>query len=97
MLGELAKKLAGETMFQEFRRHGPEPISTAVFNFNVAQQDEELLPWIFNAKERAGDFLKSLCEAALRADADNYGIIRPALLHMKNRFPKYIDWPNKSV
>ena len=37
----------------------------------------------------AGDFLKLLAMAALHADHENYPILRPALLEISKRYPKY--------
>jgi hypothetical protein len=34
----------------------------------TAQQDPSLMDWLLNAKESAGDFLRSLADAGLRAD-----------------------------
>lgn len=62
-----------------------------------AHSDNELVDWLFTVvngdTERgikpAGDFLKSLASAALRADPSNYAILRPALLIMKNKYSEY--------
>lgn len=59
-----------------------------------AQQDEEEIQrWLFgvanNEPNQAGDFLKTFVAAALRADAGNYPILRPAVMALKQRFPKY--------
>jgi hypothetical protein len=61
----------------------------------IAQTDRELLPWllgIVNGKpEPAGGFLQALAGAALRADFQNYADMRPGLLSIRDRFPKYRD------
>ena len=61
----------------------------------IAHEDPELLPWlmgIMNGRPtRAGDFLRSLAGAALRADFQNYREIRPALLNIRDRYPQYDD------
>jgi hypothetical protein len=61
----------------------------------TAQEDKVLAPWIWgilNGKPvPAGDFLRSLAEAAVRADARNYATFRPALIHIALRFPQYDD------
>jgi hypothetical protein len=54
-----------------------------------AQADPELYDWLLNAANFAGDFLKSIAWAGLRADADNYPVLRPALLVMKFKYPEY--------
>ena len=64
-----------------------------------AHTDPELNSWLLTIlngdPERriapAGDFLKSLAHAALRADIDNYAILRPALLKMKRKYKVYAD------
>ncbi len=63
-------------------RHAPKSPFTA-------QQDDELVDWLVNASQKAGDFVKQLAEAGLRADHDNYPILRPALLQLKAKYPKY--------
>ena len=57
----------------------------------IANEDTELFPWLVNASQHAGDFLKALADAGLRADGENYPAIRPALLAMKEKYPKYGD------
>ena len=57
-----------------------------------AQEDNELFDWLLNASghgtmDAAGDFLKNLAEAGLRADRVNYPIIRPALVAMAAKYP----------
>jgi hypothetical protein len=49
----------------------------------------ELLTWLSNADAYAGDFLKHAAQAGLRADWQNYPIMRPALLALKAKYPKY--------
>lgn len=60
----------------------------------IAQEDTELFTWLQNASGHgtmpaAGDFLKNLAEAGIRADPLNYSIMRPVLLTMMARYPKY--------
>lgn len=61
----------------------------------TATEDRELLPWLLgvaNGKPTpAGDFLRTLVDAAFRADFLNYEVLRPALVEMAHRFPKYND------
>lgn len=61
----------------------------------IAQQDPELLPWLLGIENGeptpAGGFLRALAGAALRADHENYADLRPALLSIRDRFPKYRD------
>ena len=60
----------------------------------LAQEDDELFNWLVNAAGHgtgppAGDFLKNLAEAGLRADAENYPILRPVLVELSVKYPKY--------
>lgn len=59
----------------------------------MAQEDAELLSWLLgianNKPHRAGDFLHALADAALRADCENYPLMRPFLLEMKKKYPQY--------
>lgn len=57
----------------------------------IYQTDEELMDWLFNGMQRGGGFIKSICEAAMRADSENYALIRPALLELKKKHPKYSE------
>ena len=52
--------------------------------------DPELTGWLLNVvNSNAGDFLRDLAKAALRADHENYPLLRPALLEISKRYPKY--------
>jgi hypothetical protein len=59
----------------------------------IAQADPELLTWllgIYNGiPSKSGSFLESLALMALRADESNYEILRPALLLIRDKYPKY--------
>lgn len=59
----------------------------------VLDQDPEVAPWVYGILHGeptpAGDFLKDLAAAANRADPQNYPTLRPALLQMMARYPKY--------
>jgi len=61
----------------------------------IVQTDPALISWVLgiaNGKPtRSGDFLRALADAALRADALNYEILRPALLQLKEKYPQYLD------
>jgi hypothetical protein len=62
-----------------------------------AQEDPDLFEWMQNVINGnpeqgiapAGDFLKSLANAALHADWENYPMLRPILLQMKYKYPQY--------
>ena len=56
----------------------------------IAQNDDpELLEWLSNAQRRGGGFVSSLASAALRADDENYALIRPLVLQMRDKYPAY--------
>ena len=56
-----------------------------------AHTDLELNSWLLTILNgdperriaKAGDFLRSLAQAAMRADVSNYAILRPALLQLR--------------
>jgi hypothetical protein len=53
----------------------------------IALDDAELSDWIMTlGEERSGNFLCALAEAAMKADAEDYSVIRPALVNLKNRY-----------
>lgn len=57
-----------------------------------AQEDSELFDWltgVCHPTMGAGDFLRHLAEASLRADWENYPILRPALLKIAAKYPEY--------
>ncbi len=55
--------------------------------------DHELWPWVFGVLHdeptRSGDFLRSFCEALQRADPDNYALLRPVAIALRDKYPKY--------
>lgn len=56
----------------------------------IAQQDDpKLFAWILNAQRRGGGFVSTIAEAALAADWENYDILRPALLELQKKYPRY--------
>lgn len=59
----------------------------------VWQEDRELSDWLFNAVAGGGGFVSAIAEAAMRADGLNYPILRPALLQLKDKYPKYAQAP----
>jgi hypothetical protein len=50
--------------------------------------DVELHDWLRWAEENGGSFLKATAEAALIADREQYNLLRPFLLELKE------EWPN---
>jgi hypothetical protein len=54
----------------------------------TAFDDRELSEWVMAfGEECSGRFLCALAEAVMKADAEDYSIIRPALLKLKRKFP----------
>jgi hypothetical protein len=58
----------------------------------TVQSDPEILIWCLGVHNgNASDFLKSVADAAMRADWNNYPVLRPALLHFREKYPKYFN------
>ena len=56
----------------------------------IAQNDDpELLEWLAKADQEGGGFVRALARAALVADCDNYPLIRPLILEMRKKYPRY--------
>jgi|HubBroStandDraft_5_1064220.scaffolds.fasta_scaffold496588_3 hypothetical protein len=59
----------------------------------TATEDSHLAPWIYGIihgePTPSGGFLRSLADAAVRADPQMYAILRPALALIREQFPKY--------
>jgi hypothetical protein len=56
----------------------------------IAQNDDgELLEWLCNADQTGGGFIGALARAALVADWENYPLLRPVLVEMRKKYPKY--------
>ena len=52
----------------------------------IAFDDKELSAWVMRlGEECSGRFLCALAEAVMKADADDYSLIRPALLDLKRK------------
>jgi hypothetical protein len=52
----------------------------------IAFDDKELSAWVMRlGEERSGRFLCALAEAVMKADADDYSLMRPALLDLKRK------------
>ncbi len=58
-----------------------------------ANNDPELTDWLFgilhHRPTRPGSFLERLALAASTADYENYALLRPVLLKLKNKYPEY--------
>jgi hypothetical protein len=60
----------------------------------IIQDDPDVLDWangVSNVTSGAGDFLRAVAYAALRADWENYPILRPALLQLVEKYPAYLE------
>jgi len=56
----------------------------------IAQNDDpELLEWLAKADREGGGFVSSVARAALVADHDNYPLVRPLILQLRAKYPKY--------
>jgi hypothetical protein len=54
----------------------------------TAFDDREVSEWVMaHGEECSGRFLCALAEAVMKADAEDYSIIRPALLKLKRKYP----------
>jgi hypothetical protein len=61
----------------------------------AANDDPELLEWLAMANRDGGGFVSSFARAALVADAENYALIRPALIQLRAKYRNYE--PSESV
>jgi len=56
----------------------------------IAQSDNpELLEWLASADQFGGSFVRSVARAALVADRENYALIRPLIMELRRKYPKY--------
>jgi hypothetical protein len=52
----------------------------------IAFDDSELADWLIDLiADGPQNFLQALAEAVVTADADDYGVIRPALVELRRR------------
>lgn len=70
-------------------RDGEVPLAA----FNLADDDEEVRRWIHGINQREpvhpGGFLEAFAATVCRADESNYPLLRPTLLALKAKYPKY--------
>jgi hypothetical protein len=61
--------------------------------FTLADDEEEVRRWIHGINQGdpapSGDFLYQFARTVCRADESNYPLLRPTLLALKAKFPKY--------
>ncbi len=56
----------------------------------IAQNDDpELLEWLARADMDGGTFVRSMARAALVADPENYALLRPLILELRKKYPRY--------
>jgi len=56
----------------------------------IAQEDDpELLEWLAKANQDGGGFVSAIARAALVADWENYPLIRPLLVQLRAKYPRY--------
>ena len=59
----------------------------------TAAEDGELFDWLYGVLNHrpveAGGFLHAIADAANRADYANYSLLRPVLLQLCSKYPKY--------
>jgi hypothetical protein len=56
----------------------------------IAQEDDpELLEWLAKANQEGGGFVSSIARAGLVADDENYPLMRPMLLVLRKKYPRY--------
>jgi hypothetical protein len=55
----------------------------------ATNDDPELLEWMAKAEKDGGGFVKAIATAGLRADHENYPLLRPVLLAMRKKYSAY--------
>jgi hypothetical protein len=56
----------------------------------IAQEDDpELLEWLAKANQEGGGFVSAIARAALVADWENYPLLRPLLVQLRAKYPRY--------
>jgi hypothetical protein len=56
----------------------------------IAQTDDpELLEWLSLAAAKGGGFVSSIANAGLRADPENYAMLRLVLMVLRRKYPEY--------
>lgn len=62
----------------------------------TALDDRELGEWVMAlGGERSGHFLCALAEAVMKADAEDYSVIRPTLMNLKRKYPDANSVPER--
>lgn len=56
----------------------------------IAQEDDpELLEWLAKASQEGGGFISAIARAGLVADWENYPVLRPVLVAMRDKYRQY--------
>ena len=55
-------------------------------------EDNDIREWSLMAQSRGGEFVAHMGRAALCADEANFAIIRPSMLQLIAKYPKYLEW-----
>jgi hypothetical protein len=64
----------------------------------TALDDRGLGEWVMAlGGERSGHFLCALAEAVMKADAEDYSVIRPALMNLKRKYPDAVTNRNRAA
>ena len=62
----------------------------------IAFDDSELSDWVLTlGEERSGRFLCALAEAVMKADPEEYSVIRPALVNLKRKYAEAGPGPER--
>jgi len=65
----------------------------------TANNDLDLSPWLWGLVHhrpvKPGGFLEQLASTVFNADMHNYELLRPALIAIRNKYPKYHWVPSK--
>jgi hypothetical protein len=56
----------------------------------IAQEDDpEMLEWLAKANQDGGGFVSAIARAGLVADFENYPLLRPLLLKLREKYRQY--------
>src|SRR5260221_8222695 len=57
------------------------------------EEDPKVLFWLLHARERGGSFVSRFAQACLAADAENYPLLRSALMVLMQKYSQYSPSP----
>jgi len=64
-------------------------MSTTTTHLVAQNDDPEMLEWLSKAHTEAGGFLSAIAQAAIVADHETYPLIRPVIIALRRKYPKY--------